>query len=79
MAEVLDTFFSMYENIEKREYIPVYQSRSMLNGQAIDVIKNDRAIPAQALYVDDNLSLVVRYSAGTVEHLSTGDVSVKTL
>jgi len=77
IGEVLNEFFEMYETLEKRAFIKEYQSRSMLDGKAVTVIKHDRCIPATALFIDDQLCLAVRYEDGTVEHLSSGDVSIR--
>lgn len=76
LAEILNEFFAMYETIENREFIEEYQMRSMLDGKAISVIKSDCITPATALYIDSDLSLVVRYENGNIEHLSSGDVSI---
>ncbi len=78
VAEVLNEFFSMYPRLEKREFISEYQSRSMLNGKAVNVIKGDRTLHATALFVADDLSLAVRYETGETEYLYSGDVSIRT-
>ena len=79
IAEVLNEFLNMYETIEKREFIEEYRKRSMLDGKQINVIKFDCITPATALYVDADLSLVVHYKTGEIEHLSSGDVSIRKL
>lgn len=76
IAEVLNEFFSMYETIENRAFIEEYRNRSMLNGRKVNVIKSDCITPATALYIDSDLSLVVRYEDGKIEHLTSGDVSI---
>ncbi|MBQ3256161.1 MAG: biotin--[Oscillospiraceae bacterium] len=79
IAEVLNEFFTLYNTLEDRAYFDEYRSRSMLDGKAVEVIKNDRIHPATALGIDEELRLVVKYSDGSVEHLYTGDVSIKKL
>lgn len=76
IAEVLNSFFELYENIEKQEFIDEYRSRSLLDGKPISVIQFDRTIPATALFIDSDLSLVVRYENGETAHLTSGDVSI---
>lgn len=78
IAEVLKEFFAMYETIEKRAFIEEYRNRSMLDGKRINVIKSDCITPATALYIDSDLSLAVRYENGEIEHLTSGDVSIRT-
>lgn len=78
IAEILNEFFRMYESIEKREFFDEYRRRSMLDGKQIYVIKSDRITPATALFINSDLSLVVRYENGEMENLSSGDVSIRT-
>lgn len=77
IAEVLNEFFKMYETIEKREFIQAYQERSMLDGKPVNVIKQGCVTPATALYIDSDLSLAIRYESGEIEHLTSGDVSIR--
>lgn len=77
MADILNDFLKVYETIEKREFIQEYRSRSLLDGMPVEVIKHNCIIPAEALYVDEKLQMVVRYQDGTMERLSSGDVSIK--
>ena len=76
VAEIVNEFLNIYETIENKAFISEYRSRSMLDGMKIDVIKGDTVTPATALYIDHDLSLVVRYDDGKIEHLSSGDVSI---
>ena len=77
IAEILNEFLKLYETIEDRAYFKEYRSRSFLNGMDIEVIRQDSVSPAKALYIDDALRLVVQYEDGSIEHLYTGDVSVR--
>lgn len=77
LTEVLNVFMDMLPNLSARAHIDAYRKRSMLDGTEINVLKNDKCIPATALYVDENLCLAVQYKDGTVEHLYTGDVSIR--
>ena len=76
IAEILNNFLSLYETIEKREFIEEYRQRSILDNLPIHVIKQDSVTPATALYIDEELRLVVRYLDGKIEALSSGDVSI---
>ena len=77
IGEILNEFFTLYNTLEDRAYFEEYRSRSLLDGKEIEVIRNDSLLPAKALYIDDELRLVVQYTNGTIEHLYTGDVSIK--
>ncbi len=79
IADILNDFLALYETIEDRAYFNEYRQRSMLNGKHIEVLKNEQIIPATALYIDEELRLAVQYEDGKVEHLYTGDVSIKKL
>ncbi|MBR4930615.1 MAG: hypothetical protein IKZ00_07435, partial [Bacteroidaceae bacterium] len=77
MTEILDVFMDLYETLDTKPHIPEYRSRSMLDGMSINVLKSDSVTPATALYIDEELRLVVQYSDGSTEHLHTGDVSIR--
>ena len=79
IAEILNEFFALYETLEDRGYFNEYRSRSLLDGKAVEVLRNDSILPASALYIDEELHLVVQYTDGSIEHLYTGDVSIKKL
>lgn len=77
VAEVINQFLPLYECIENRAYLEEYRSRSLLTGKPITVIKSAQMLPAIALSIEDDLSLLVRYEDGTTEALSSGDVSIR--
>jgi len=77
IAEILNRFFQLYPTLTDRSFVAEYRKRSMLDGKPVDILKYESVTPAIALYIDEDLSLVVRYKNGTIEHLSTGDVSVR--
>ena len=80
IGEILNEFFALYDTLEDRSYFEEYRSRSHLDGKEIEVIRNDSLLlPAKALYIDNELRLVVQYPDGMIEHLYTGDVSIKKL
>ena len=79
IAEILNDFFALYETLDSRAYFDEYRSRSLLDGKSVEVIKQERILPATALYIDEELRLAVQYPDGSIEHLYTGDVSIKKL
>ncbi len=56
-----------------------YTRRCTTPGKRITVIHGSDRRPADALRLDDNLRLVVRYEDGTEDALSSGEVSVRPL
>ena len=79
MGEILNEFFPLYHKLTEKVFFHEYRSRSLLDGHQIEVIKQDLILPATALYIDEELRLAVQYENGIVEHLYTGDVSIKKL
>ena len=77
IAEIINEFQTLYANIENRTYFEEYRNRSYLDGMTIEVLKNNTATPAKALFIDENLCLAVQYEDGKIERLFTGDVSIK--
>ncbi len=61
----------------EESYIDEYRSKCLVLSKEINVIKNDVIRPAFALDLDDEAHLIVRYEDGSVEHLSSGDVSIR--
>lgn len=76
-AEVLDRFFDLYPTLQDKAFINEYRARSMLTGQAVDVLRGDTSRPAVVLGIDDDFALIVAYDNGEVAHLASGDVSVR--
>ncbi len=59
------------------ETLKEYRNRSMITGKEIDIIKNDTIERAVAIAINDDYSLKVKKEDGSVEDLSSGDVSIK--
>lgn len=78
-AQILNQIAIDLPKLESKAHISEYKERSILIGKEIYVLKNNLQIPAYALDIDKNASLVVRYEDGKIETLSTNDVSIKKL
>ena len=63
--------------LEEPGYIDEYRRRCFVLGLDVDVITPSGTRRARALDVDDQAHLVVRYEDGSVEHLSSGEVSIR--
>ncbi len=77
-AEVINRFWNYYISLNKKTFLEGYKSRMAVIGEDINVIKGDKIIKAQALDIDDNCRLKVKYQNGETEYLSSGEISIKT-
>ena len=59
------------------DFIDEYRKRCFILGQKVGVVRNGMEEEALALDVDDKAHLVVRYSDGRTETLSSGEVTLK--
>jgi BirA family biotin operon repressor/biotin-[acetyl-CoA-carboxylase] ligase len=57
--------------------ISEYRKRCMVPGREIDVITHSGTKRAQALGLDDECRLLVRYDDGSEEYLSSGEISIR--
>jgi len=76
-AGFISEFYNICLNLGAGSMVEEYKKRSLMKGKQIDVIKGDLRIPAEAVDIDDDLRLLVRYQDGSTEALSSGDVSIK--
>lgn len=76
-AEILNLFSEYYKDIEHKTFVDEYRARSFITRKHIYVIKPGITLPAEALEIDDNCGLKVRYNDGSIETLSSGEVSTK--
>lgn len=77
-AQILNQIAEDLPLLNSKAFIPEYKSRSILLGKEIYVIKKNLKIPAVALDIDNTASLVVQYEDGSIETLSSNDVSIRT-
>ena len=70
---------NILSSLSEENYADEYRRRCFILGQRISVIKPEGEREAEALDVDDRAHLIVRYDDGSVETLSSGEVSTKVL
>lgn len=75
-AGFLNRFFSYYVNTEK-DHVQKYRDRSFVTGKDVYVLTPGEKKQARALDIDEDCRLVVRYEDGSVEHLSSGEISIR--
>lgn len=76
-AEIINTFFDIYKDLESKNFLDEYKSRSAVIGKEINVIKNSTVVSAKALDIDDKCRLLVEYGDKTREFLQSGEISIK--
>lgn len=76
-AAFLNRFMTYYTSGDFSSYAVQYREKSLLIGKPIRVITPQFQRNALALDVDGDCRLVVRYEDGTVEQLSSAEVSVR--
>lgn len=77
IAEVLNHFMGYYK--ENANYVQEYRIRSLVIGKQITVLSSSGDKKAFALDVDDTCALIVQYTDGSIEHLSSGEIRINLL
>jgi len=76
-ATMIEKILSVCVGLEQRRFLDEYRRRSFLIGRQVLVLAGDSRLPATVLSIDDDCRLVVQYENGMVEHIGTGDVSIR--
>ncbi len=77
-ASFLKAFYGICEDLGSNSAAGEYKKRSFIIGKHINVIRSGQSRPAEALDIDEECRLIVRYEDGSTEALSSGEVSVRT-
>lgn len=84
-AGVISRMLDLTDDIEKRTFIEAYKAKSLVIGKTVTVFKgiykNDPSEvpsrPARVLDIDDDGGLIVLYSDGNMETLTSGEISIR--
>lgn len=81
-AEVLNQVISLVSDPQADRFINEYKTRSMVIGKTVTVhkgglIPGKPGVPARVLDIDNTGGLVVIYTSGQRETLSTGEISIR--
>lgn len=68
-------FFSFYKDLEKKEFIKEYQSRSLLNGKEITYTQNGKEYSGTVMGIDNDARLLVQ-TDGQTQALSHGEIQI---
>lgn len=85
-AEVITRVLDLTANIEKRDFIKTYREKSLVVGKTVSVYKGVYrkdprqelpSQPARVLGIDDSGGLIVLYTDGSRETLTSGEISIR--
>ncbi len=76
-AEILNSFYELYEHLEDESLLREYKSRSLLIGEKITILSREGSIPALALDIDEEFRLKVQLEDGSIKALNSGEVSIR--
>ncbi len=79
VSAFINCFVGFFSDIEHGDFISEYRGRSCVIGKRINVIKSGSCRAAEALDIDDECRLVVRYDDGSTEALHSGEISIRTV
>ena len=77
IAEVLTRFWGFYRALPAHPFHAEYCRRSCLTGRAVTVFQGSRTWPGRVMGIDEACRLRVQRPDGSVEALSSGEVSVR--
>lgn len=75
-AEIIDTFFDYYENINEKEYMEIYKQKSNVIGKEIEIDVGGNITKGIAVDIDENANLVLETDDGK-KNFNSGDARIK--
>ena len=76
-AALISALMREYRGLPQKHYLAGYRSRLCMLGKTVTVCENGTERQAQAIAVDDDLRLLVRYADGTEQWRSTGEIRIR--
>ena len=76
-AALISALMREYRGLPQKHYLTGYRSRLCMLGKTVTVCENGTERQAQAIAVDDDLRLLVRYADGTEQWRSTGEIRIR--
>lgn len=76
-AALISALIREYHGLSEKHYLAGYRQRLCMLGQTVTVCENGIEQTAEALAVDDDLRLLVRYPDGTAQWRSTGEIRIR--
>jgi BirA family biotin operon repressor/biotin-[acetyl-CoA-carboxylase] ligase len=78
-AEIINNILSISKDLDNKEFLKIYKSRSLILGKQIIYTKNNKIEEARAHDIDEFGRLVILKKDGKIEQLSSGEVSIKNI
>ena len=75
-AEIIDTFFEYYNEINKKEYMEIYRQKSNIVGKEIEMDVGGNITKGIAVGIDENANLIVKTENGE-KTFNSGDARIK--
>jgi len=76
-AEIVNRFFDYYPRLAEKPFYPEYRSRLFLRGQPVQILWGNGSGSGVCLDVDRDFRLLIQRDDGSLETISSGEVSVK--
>ena len=78
-AAMMDALYRMDNRLldKKQDILQQYRENCITIGQEVSVVRGDEVRHGTALSVDDDGALLVRFTDGTIQAVSSGEVSVR--
>ncbi len=76
-AEFVKRFLEIYADLDRAGFVDEYRRRSIVLGKRISVISASGSRRAEALDIDGECRLIVRYENGETAALSSGEISIR--
>ena len=76
-AEILNSFFRYYNELDSKSYLTTYKNKSNIIGKSVDVYKGNDIISGLAIDITDNAELVVKKENGEICVFNSGEARVR--
>ncbi len=77
IAKIIQKMYDNYEDLDRHKFMKVYKDKSMLIGKDVYILSDEAKEILHVLDIDDEAGLVVKHQDGSIEHLTSGEVSVR--
>lgn len=76
-GQIISNLENRLKDISSRDFIGDYRKRSCVIGKTIEVIKPNETLIGEAVDIDENAALIVKYEDGRTETVNSGEISVR--
>lgn len=77
VAEVINQFLDIYQNLNDRKYLDEYKARSFIVGKQIEYFKDNKWFTGTAIEIDNNGALIIQDQSKNIITLRSGEVSIR--